>query len=262
MKESQRLLEIERLRIVFESQSQTVPVVEDVSLHVRPRQIVALIGESGSGKSVTAQAIVGLLDRGGRIDGGSLRLAGHDLAGCSAKQLRQLRGSEAAMIFQDPLHALNPLLTIGHQLVETIRRHQRRTSRRERRAHAMELMARVGLEASQRVYESYPFELSGGMCQRVMIALALASRARLLIADEPTTALDTLVQAQILRELSRLRREDGLAILLITHDMGVVAELADYVYVMKAGRIVESGEAHRIFRAATHPYTRELLSSR
>ncbi|MFS0728129.1 ABC transporter ATP-binding protein [Paenibacillus sp. 1P07SE] len=255
------LLSVRHLRTCYHHSERTVTAVDDVSIEVQARQIVALVGESGSGKSATAMSVLGLLDNGGRIEHGELSLGGIDLRGCSERSLNRLRGREMAVIFQDPMNALNPVMPVGKQVLEAVRR-QRSMHRKEAKALALQHMQRAGLASPAQLYNRYPFQLSGGMCQRIMIAVALASGARLLIADEPTTALDVTVQAQILGELNRLRHEEGIGILLITHDLGVVAELADYVYVMRAGRIVESGTVYELFEEPSDPYTEQLLAAR
>lgn len=255
------LLRIRHLRTSFCTKDQAVTAVDDVSMEVRPRQIVALVGESGCGKSVTAMSVLGLLDPPGRVEKGEVWLGGNNLREYSKRELRKLRSKEIAVIFQDPMNALHPLLPIGKQIRETVMLHNK-VSRKEAKALALEQMHRAGLSDPELLYTKYPFQISGGMCQRVMIAIALISGARLLIADEPTTALDVMAQARILKELDRIRHAEGLGILLITHDFGVVAELADYVYVMQSGKIVEAGNVYTLFANPVHPYTRQLLGSR
>lgn len=255
------ILRVRHLTTRFYSPGNVITAVDDVSIEVKPRRIVALVGESGSGKSVTAMSIMGLVDSPGKVEKGEIWLGSTNLRELSARQLRVYRGREMAVIFQDPMNALNPVLTIGRQMIETIRLHHD-VSRSVARELAVQQMHRVGLRDPDTLLYKYAFQLSGGMCQRVMIAIALVSGARLLIADEPTTALDVTVQAQILRELDRIRHENGIGILLITHDLGVVAELADDMYVMKSGRIVESGSVFELFENPSHPYTRQLLDCR
>ncbi|MBC7323874.1 MAG: ABC transporter ATP-binding protein, partial [Moorella sp. (in: Bacteria)] len=218
------------------------------------------VGESGCGKSVTALSILRLIEPPGRILSGEVWLNGHDLLKIPPGQLRQVRGREIALVFQDPLTSLNPVLTIGTQLAETIVSHEE-VSRAEARRRAVELLFRMGLPDPERLMRLYPFQLSGGMRQRVMMAMAISMRPKVLIADEPTTALDVTVQAQILAELKRLQEEMGMAIILITHDLGVVAAIADEVAVMYAGSIVERGPVAQIFDRPAHPYTRALLRS-
>jgi peptide/nickel transport system ATP-binding protein len=219
------------------------------------------VGESGCGKSVTSLSIMGLLPKGqGRISGGSVRFEGVDLASLGADAMRALRGDRMAMIFQEPMTSLNPAFTIGDQLIEGIRVH-RQVSAQEARAHAVEMLRRVRIPSPEHRIDEYPHKLSGGMRQRVMIAMALACQPKLLIADEPTTALDVTIQAQVLDLMRTLRQETGTAIILITHDLGVVAELADEVVVMYSGRIVERAPVRRLFEQPQHPYTVGLLGS-
>ncbi|ASA21510.1 ABC transporter ATP-binding protein [Paenibacillus donghaensis] len=255
------LLRVSHLRTSFHTQNHMVTAVDDVSIEVKPRQIVALVGESGSGKSVTAMSILGLVDPPGIVENGEIWLGANNLLGYSRRQLRKLRGKEMAVIFQDPMNALNPVLTIGRQIMETIMLHKR-VSKKEAKVLALRQMQQAGLSDPEQLLNTYPFQISGGMCQRVMICIALVSGARLLIADEPTTALDVTIQAQILKELDRIRKERNVGILLITHDLGVVAEIADYVYVMKSGKIVESSNVFKLFSEPEHPYTKHLLDCR
>lgn len=255
------LLKVKNLRVSFRTPKHVVTAVDDVNIEVKAGQIVALVGESGSGKSVTAMSIVGLLDASGLVERGEIWLGNNNLRNCSIRELRKLRGKDIALIFQDPANALNPLLTIGRQITETIAAHKK-VSAQEAKSLALERMRQAGLADPELIFNKYPFQISGGMCQRVMIAIALVSGARLLIADEPTTALDVTIQSQILRELDRISQDNGTGILLITHDLGVVAEIADYVYVMKAGRIVESGSVFEIFANPRHSYTKFLMNCR
>jgi peptide/nickel transport system ATP-binding protein len=232
-------------------------LVDGVTLSIRPGELVALVGESGSGKSLTALAIMGLLDDGLQRTGGRVVFDGQDLT-ADPDALTALRGQEVAMIFQEPVSSLNPLMPVGEQVAESLLVHGR-ASPAEARRQAVEMLRRVGIPEPERRARQLPAELSGGMCQRVMIAAALISRPRLLIADEPTTALDVTIQAQILSLMQALAAEDGTAVLLITHDMGVVAELADRVCVMYGGRVVEEGPVSDVFAAPRHPYTAMLL---
>jgi peptide/nickel transport system ATP-binding protein len=234
--------------------------VDGASLRAMPGETLALVGESGCGKSATALAIIGLLAEGTAV-GGAVRLAGTDLLALSAEEMRRLRGGDVAMIFQEPMTSLNPAFTAGDQVAEAIRAH-RGGSRRAAFDEAVAMLDRVRIPDAARRARQYPHEMSGGMRQRVMIAMALACRPRLLIADEPTTALDVTVQAQILSLLDELKRETGTAVLLITHDLGVVADHADRVAVMYAGRIVESAPAAALFARPEHPYTIGLLGAR
>jgi peptide/nickel transport system permease protein len=232
--------------------------VRDVSLSINPGETVALVGESGSGKSLTSLAIAGLLPGAARVVAGGARLEGTDLLGLTEDQLRRLRGGAMAMIFQDPSSSLNPVHRIGEQIAETIRAHRPRA---DAAAEAIALLKRVGIPDPEARARAYPHELSGGMRQRVMIAIAIANSPRLLIADEPTTALDVTIQAQVLDLLADLKRERGLAMLFVTHSLPVVAEIADRVAVMYAGEIVELGPTAEVFARPRHPYTAALLRS-
>ncbi|MEO3387906.1 ABC transporter ATP-binding protein [Mesorhizobium sp. CAU 1741] len=236
------------------------PVVDGVSFEVGEGEILGLVGESGCGKSMTAFAVMGLLPKAARMDEGRVLLGDLDLHALPEKQRRRLRGDDLAMIFQEPVASLNPLMTIGRQIAESLVVHQKAKGRDPRKA-AIAMLEEVGIPEPEIRYDQYPFELSGGMCQRAMIAMALICQPRLLIADEPTTALDVTIQAQILELMKRLREETGTAILLITHDMGVVADMADRVAVMYAGRIIEQAPVDTIFARQEHPYTRLLLST-
>jgi peptide/nickel transport system ATP-binding protein len=250
------LLRVEHLHVAIGGQS----VVDDISFSVAAGEIVTLVGESGCGKSMTAFSVMGLLPQVASITKGSIVLGGRNLVSLSPAAMRSLRGSEMSMIFQEPVASLNPLMPVGRQIAESLVVHRRLTWKEARR-QTIAMLEEVGIPEPAMRAGQYPFELSGGMCQRVMIAMALITRPRLLIADEPTTALDVTIQAQILELMKRLRAETGTAILLITHDMGVVADLADRVAVMYAGRIVEEGAVDAIFAEQRHPYTRLLLST-
>jgi oligopeptide/dipeptide ABC transporter ATP-binding protein len=255
------LLAVERLSVSFRGEEGAARVVDDLSLAISGGRIVGLVGESGCGKSVTARAIMRLLPvPPAAIEGGRILLEGQDLLALDERAMREVRGDRIGMIFQEPMTSLNPTFPVGFQVGEALRLH-RRASRAETRGHVLDLLRLVGVGAPERRLEQYPHELSGGLRQRVMIAMALACRPKLLIADEPTTALDVTIQAQILELLLRLRDELGMAILLITHDLGVVAEYADEVVVMYAGKRVEWAEVRALFRAPRHPYTRGLLAS-
>ena len=238
----------------------SLSLVDGVCLDVSAGQIVALVGESGSGKSLTALSIMGLLGEGLIVSNGSIKFDGVDLVQATQQDLRSLRGDDLAMIFQEPVSSLNPLLSVGEQVAESLITH-RHASPAQAFLEAVEMLRRVGIPQPERRAKQLPNELSGGMCQRVMIAAALISKPRLLIADEPTTALDVTIQAQILELMGELAEDFGTAILLITHDMGVVAELADLVCVMYGGRVVEQGPVEAIFAAPQHPYTRMLLKT-
>ena len=254
------LLEVRDLCVGFRTEGGRVGVIEGVSFEVGRREIVSIVGESGSGKTVTSLAVMGLVTDPNAEIKGSIRYAGRELVGAPQGALRQVRGGEIAMIFQDPMTALTPVYTIGWQIEEQIRAHGK-VSRRAARKRTVELLGEMGIPDPQAAVDRYPHQLSGGMRQRAMIAMALSCNPALLIADEPTTALDVTVQAQILRLLERLRRDFGSSVILITHDMGVVAEVADRVMVMYAGRIVERGRAENLFRTPGHPYTVGLLGS-
>ena len=239
-----------------------IRAVDGISLDIRPGEVVGLVGESGSGKSVTALSVLGLLPRRvGRITSGTVRLRGVDLTRASRRKLREVRGRDVGIVFQDPLTSLNPVMTVGAQIVEAIRAKQPSVSRRAARARALELLELVGVPSPEARLDQYPHEFSGGMRQRVMFAVAVSNQPALLIADEPTTALDVTIQAQILEVLKKARAETQAALLLITHDLGVIAELADRVAVMYAGRIVEIGTVDDIFHRPRHPYTVGLLES-
>ncbi|MDH3230098.1 MAG: ABC transporter ATP-binding protein [Alphaproteobacteria bacterium] len=255
------LLSVENLSVSFRTESGNAPVVEDVSLDIQPGEVVGLVGESGCGKSVTAMSIMRLLPSPpSRTDGGRIVFEGTDLLAISESQIRALRGNRIGMIFQEPMTSLNPVYRVGDQIGETLRLHRHMASG-EIRDRCLELLGLVGIGAPERRLRQYPHQLSGGLRQRVMIAMALACHPTLLIADEPTTALDVTIQAQILDLLARLRREIHMAILLITHDLGVVAETCDRVVVMYAGRVVERADTRSLFRSPQHPYTRALLES-
>ncbi|WP_066947397.1 ABC transporter ATP-binding protein [Streptomyces lushanensis] len=255
------LLDVRDLRVEFRTRDGVARAVNGVSYAVDAGETLAVLGESGSGKSVAAQAVMGILDTPpGRITGGEVLFRGRDLLRLKEERRRRIRGAEMAMIFQDALSALNPVLDVGSQLGEMFVVH-RGMSRGQARARAVELMDRVGIPAARERAGDYPHQFSGGMRQRVMIAMALALEPALIIADEPTTALDVTVQAQVMELLARLRRELDMALILITHDLGVVAEAADRIAVMYAGRIVETAPVHAVHRAAAHPYTRALLDS-
>jgi oligopeptide/dipeptide ABC transporter ATP-binding protein len=259
--EAQPLLSVRHLAVDFGSGEDTVHALRSVSFDLKAGRTLALLGESGSGKSVTSLSIMGLLPRrSARVTGGQVIFGGRDLIAAPPDYTRRLRGSEIAMIFQDPLSSLNPVQTVGHQIDEMFRRHQG-ANRRQARAQTLELMHRVRIPDPRRRVSSYPHEFSGGMRQRVMIATAIALKPRLLIADEPTTALDVTVQAQIVELLTELRDERGMALLFITHDLGVVAPIADEVAVMYAGRVVERGPTRSVYDQPFHPYTAGLLRS-
>ncbi len=254
------LLSVRKLRVEFTTRRGTLVAVDDVSLQIAPGEVLGVVGESGAGKSLTGSAIIGLLEPPGRIAAGEIRLSGRRIDNLAAEDLRRVRGRQIGAIFQDPLTSLNPLYTVGQHLVETIRTHLD-LSAAEARRRALAWLAEVGIAAPAQRIDQYPHEFSGGMRQRVVIALALCADPRLLIADEPTTALDVSIQAQIIVLLKRLCREHGTAVLLITHDMGVIADTADRVAVMYAGRIVEIGPVAELMQRPRHPYTIGLMGS-
>ncbi|CAL9292710.1 ABC transporter ATP-binding protein [Streptomyces sp. SudanB66_2053] len=255
------LLEVRDLHVEFRTRDGVAKAVNGVTYGVDEGETLAVLGESGSGKSVTAQAVMGILDTPpGRITGGEVVFQGRDLLKLKEEQRRRIRGAEMAMVFQDALSALNPVLTVGDQLAEMFTVH-RGMSRKDARAKAVELMDRVRIPAARERVRQYPHQFSGGMRQRIMIAMAIALEPALIIADEPTTALDVTVQAQVMELLAELQREYRMGLILITHDLGVVADVADRIAVMYAGRIVESAPVHDIYKAPAHPYTRGLLDS-
>jgi oligopeptide/dipeptide ABC transporter ATP-binding protein len=254
------LLEVEDLHVSFVTEEGVVRAVDGVSFSVDPGEVVAIVGESGSGKSVTVMTLMGLTRGPNARFEGTARLDGTELIRASESQLRSVRGAQIAMIFQDPMTSLNPVQRVGDQIVEQIRAHDD-VSKAQALDRAVELMERVGIPRARERLRSYPHEFSGGMRQRVMIAMALSCSPRLLIADEPTTALDVTIQAQILDELRELRSQSGAGIILVTHDLGVVADIADRILVMYAGRVVEQGTLDELFYDPQHPYTWGLLGS-
>ena len=255
------LLEVRDLRTVFSTDDGEFAAVDGVSLSVEAGRTLGVVGESGCGKSVTSLSIMGLVPNPpGRITGGSIRFEGRELVGASKRDMQDLRGNGMAMIFQEPMSSLNPAFTIGEQIVEGLLRH-RPIGRAQATGRALEMLRKVRMPAPEQRFGEHPHKLSGGMRQRAMIAMALACEPRLLIADEPTTALDVTIQAQILDLMRTLQRETGTAVILITHDLGVVAEVADEVVVMYAGRVVERAPVHTLFDAPQHPYTIGLLGS-
>ncbi|MGF1592240.1 MAG: ABC transporter ATP-binding protein [Kiloniellaceae bacterium] len=256
----QPLLEVDKLRIEIPGRRGTLVAVDGVSFAIGEGEVLGVVGESGAGKSLTGAAVIGLLEPPCRIAGGEIRLDGRRIDNLPYEQLRRIRGREIGMVFQDPLTSLNPLYSIGRQLTETLLTHTD-LSEKGARKRAIELLKEVGIPAAERRIDQYPHEFSGGMRQRVVIALALCANPRLIIADEPTTALDVSIQAQIIGLLKRLCREHGAAVMLITHDMGVIAETADRVAVMYAGRIVEVGPVAEVVLHARHPYTVGLMGS-
>lgn len=255
------ILQVENLTTSFLTSNGEVQAVRGVSFSVGKGEILGIVGESGSGKSVTSMSILRLLADTARIKDGSILFEGEDLTKVSKKKLREIRGNKISMIFQDPMSSLNPLIPVGKQVSEMIKIHHPKMGKEERKAQVMELFAKVRIPEPEKRYHSFPHEFSGGMRQRVMIAMALANKPELLIADEPTTALDVTIQDQILRQLRELDKEYGASIIFITHDLGVVAELCDRVLVMYGGLIMEEARIEDIFERPGHPYTMGLLHS-
>jgi oligopeptide/dipeptide ABC transporter ATP-binding protein len=254
------LLEIKNLKVSFSTDDGLISPVDGVSLEMKDGETLAVVGESGCGKSLTALSIMGLIDKPGRIAEGEIIFQDRDIVNINKEDWYQIRGKEMAMIFQEPLTSLNPVFTIGSQISESIILHQK-VNKKEAKKRSIELLKRVGMPLEEKIYESYPHSLSGGMRQRAMIAIALSCNPKMIIADEPTTALDVTIQAQILDLLRGLSREYGTSIMLITHDLGVVAEMADYVTVMYAGQVVEKSDVFSFFEDPKHPYSRGLLNS-
>ena len=254
------VLSVRNLRVEFPTRRGTLVAVDDVSFDIMPGEVLGVVGESGAGKSMTGNAIIGLLEPPGRIAAGEILLKGQRIDNLRPAAIRRIRGKRIGMVFQDPLTSLDPLYRIGDQLTETILTHARMSSA-QARTHALGLLAEVGIPAPETRIDNYPHQFSGGMRQRVVLALALATNPELVIADEPTTALDVSVQAQIIALLKRLCRQHGAAVMLITHDMGVIAETADRVAVLYAGRLAEIGPVRDVVKSPYHPYTRGLMGS-
>ena len=255
------VLEVKKLRTSFFTYDGIIPAVDDISFSIKKGEVVGIVGESGCGKSVTSLSIMGLIPQpAGKIIGGEINLNGENIVDLPEKKMRKIRGNEIAMIFQEPMTSLNPLFTIGNQLTEAILLHQKITQKKAFQK-CVEMLKLVGLSRAEAIMKEYPYQLSGGMRQRVMIAMALSCSPRLLIADEPTTALDVTIQAQILALMKEINEKLGTSILMITHDLGVVAELCQRVIIMYAGKVVEEGDVKTIFRSPKHPYTIGLLKS-
>jgi len=254
------LLEVRNLRVEFPTRRGTLVALDDISFEIAPGEILGVVGESGAGKSLTGAAIIGLLDPPGRVASGEIRFDGRRIDNLPYEEMRKVRGRQIGAIFQDPLTSLNPLYTVGRQLVETIMTHLPVTND-EARKRAIRLLEETGIPAAEARIDQYPHQFSGGMRQRVVIALALAAEPRLIVADEPTTALDVSIQAQIISLLKRLCKDHGAAVMLVTHDMGVIAETCDRVAVMYAGRIAEIGPVHDVIHVPAHPYTVGLMGS-
>ncbi|HEY6511229.1 MAG TPA: ABC transporter ATP-binding protein [Burkholderiaceae bacterium] len=254
------LLEVSHLRVEFPTRRGTLVALDDVSFTIEPGEILGVVGESGAGKSLTGAAIIGLLEPPGRIAAGEIRLEGERIDNLPPERMRTVRGRRIGAIFQDPLTSLNPLYTVGWQLMETIQTHLP-VNAAQARERAIGLLKETGIPAAEQRFDHYPHQFSGGMRQRVVIALALAAEPQLIVADEPTTALDVSIQAQIIALLKRLTRQHGAAVMLVTHDMGVIAEACDRVVVMYAGRIVEVGPVQQVIHQPSHPYTAGLMGS-
>lgn len=261
MENNNNVLEIRGLNSYFFTEKGVAPAVDGLDLDIPKGKIIGLVGESGCGKSMTAKSIMGLLKYPGRVAGGSIRFEDQDLTRLSDKELRKICGNDISMIFQEPMTSLNPVLKVGRQVRETLLVHNPTMSKAKAKQRVVEMFRRVGIPEAEKRYDCYPHELSGGLRQRVMIAMAMVCKPKLLIADEPTTALDVTIEAQILRLMKELRDETGMSVLIITHNMGVVAEICDYVYVMYAGKIMEQAETFELFDHTMHPYTKGLLDS-
>ena len=261
MENNNNVLEIRGLNSYFFTEKGVAPAVDGLDLDIPKGKIIGLVGESGCGKSMTAKSIMGLLKYPGRVAGGSIRFEDQDLTRLSDKELRKICGNDISMIFQEPMTSLNPVLKVGRQVREALLEHTPTMSKAEAKQRVVEMFQRVGIPEAEKRYDCYPHELSGGLRQRVMIAMAMVCKPKLLIADEPTTALDVTIEAQILRLMKELRDETGMSVLIITHNMGVVAEICDYVYVMYAGKIMEQAETFELFDHTMHPYTKGLLDS-
>ncbi len=254
------VLSVRKLRVEFPTRRGTLVAVDDVSFDIAPGEVLGVVGESGAGKSMTGTAVIGLLEPPGRIAGGEVWLKGRRIDNLADEEMRKIRGKRIGMVFQDPLTSLNPLYRIGDQIIETIRTHLP-MSEGEARQRALDLLGEVGIQGASDRIDSYPHQFSGGMRQRVVLALALAAEPELIVADEPTTALDVSIQAQIIQLMKKLCRDHGTAVMLITHDMGVIAETADRVAVMYAGRIAEIGPVRDVIQRPVHPYTKGLMGS-
>ena len=254
------VLSVQNLRVEFTTRRGVLRAIDGISFDIAKGEVLGVVGESGAGKSVTGNAVIGLIDAPGRIAGGEIRLSGRRIDNLPAEEMRKIRGKRIGMIFQDPLTSLNPLYKIGEQIIETIRTHSN-LSESAARKRAIELLAEVGIPAPDKRIDSYPHEFSGGMRQRVVIALAICADPELIIADEPTTALDVSVQAQIISLIRRLGRDHGTAVMLVTHDMGVIAETCDRVAVMYSGRIAEIGPVQDVIRNPLHPYAKGLMGA-
>jgi len=257
---SSNLLEVEKLQTAFKNDKGEVISVDEVTFYLKPGETIGIVGESGCGKSVTSLSVMRLLGKSGYIKKGSIKLGGNDLAQLPEAQMRHIRGNEISMIFQEPMTSLNPVFTIGNQMMELTILHMK-LSKKEAKMYAIEMLKKVGIPRAEEIIHEYPHKLSGGMRQRVMIAMALSCKPKLLIADEPTTALDVTIQAQILELMKKLRQESNTAIMMISHDLGVIAEMADKVLVMYGGQVVEEADVFTLFDEPKHPYTKGLMES-
>ena len=253
-------LKTEHLCAGFETEKGYVPAVDDVTLTIPKGKVVGVVGESGCGKSMIARSVMGLLKYPGRITGGSIQLCGQELAGLKDRQLQAIRGRDMAMIFQEPMTSLNPVITVGRQMREALLLHEK-LSKSAAKAEVLRMMAAVGIPEPEKRYSTYPHQLSGGLRQRIMIAMAMICKPKLLIADEPTTALDVTIEAQILRLIRDLTSSTGMSVLLISHNLGIIAQMCDTVYVMYAGKIVEQADTLTLFERRAHPYTKGLMDS-
>ena len=261
MAENEKLIEVKDLKVSFYMPAGEVKAVDGITYSLGYNEVMGVVGESGSGKSVEAYSIIGLLQSPGKVIGGSITFEGEDLLAYTPEQMRQFRGNKVSMIFQNPMTCLNPVYTIGNQLTEALLCHDSSISKEEAWKKAVEMLEKVGINNAEKRMKQYPHEFSGGMRQRAMIAMALICKPRLLIADEPTTALDVTIQAQILELMKELQKEENTSIIFITHNLGVVAEICDWVSVMYAGKIIEQGRVNDIFYNPQHPYTKGLLAS-
>ena len=261
MAENEKLIEVKDLKVSFFTPAGEVKAVDGISYSLGHNEVMGIVGESGSGKSVEAYSIIGLLQNPGKVIGGSITFEGEDLLAYTPEQMRQFRGNKVSMIFQNPMTCLNPVYTIGNQLTEALLCHDSSISKAEAWEKAVEMLEKVGINNAEKRMKQYPHEFSGGMRQRAMIAMALICKPKLLIADEPTTALDVTIQAQILELMKELQKEENTSIIFITHNLGVVAEICDWVSVMYAGKIIEQGRVNDIFYNPQHPYTKGLLAS-
>ncbi|MFL6555307.1 MAG: ABC transporter ATP-binding protein, partial [Bacillus sp. (in: firmicutes)] len=257
---SNKIIEVEKLQTAFMAEKGELISVDEVTFHLEPGETIGIVGESGCGKSVTSLSIMRLLGKNGYIKNGSVKMNGKELNKLSEAEMRHVRGNQISMIFQEPMTSLNPVFTIGNQMIEGIKLHLKKSTK-DASAYAIDMLKQVKIPRAEEVMNEYPHALSGGMRQRVMIAMALSCKPKLLIADEPTTALDVTIQAQILELMKELREESDTAIMLITHDLGVIAEMADKVLVMYAGQVVEEADVFTLFDEPKHPYTKGLIES-